>query len=286
MSGTFEGSYLGSDSKISTKAVMECKICWTPYDPAIGDETRQILPGTPFLALPSDWGCPNCDAPKEQFMVMDDPGADEGDGELDEERIKVAVDHLIADFEEVKNTSMKDMPLVNPALRVHAVGFKPWEGRAVGVLITPWFMNLVLLPGLAEDWSSLRPGTKQLFKFPSGAYEFIDMVMPRAGGLKSCSLFSPMAEFKTLTEAVDVATNVMTALFDEENREETDKAATIRKMREEELAPPTEEPDGEELGEEDLDAEPSVHARRAILTGHLSAASRAAEVSQPVGGDD
>lgn len=32
MSG-FEGSYLGANDKISPQAIMECKICWTPYDP-------------------------------------------------------------------------------------------------------------------------------------------------------------------------------------------------------------------------------------------------------------
>ena len=60
MSG-FEGSFLGANDKISPRAIMECKICWTPYDPAEGDDTRQVLPGTPFLALPADWKCPNCD---------------------------------------------------------------------------------------------------------------------------------------------------------------------------------------------------------------------------------
>ena len=58
MSG-FEGSFLGANDKISARAIMECKICWTPYDPAEGDDTRQIAPGTPFVALPEDWKCPN-----------------------------------------------------------------------------------------------------------------------------------------------------------------------------------------------------------------------------------
>ena len=48
----FEGSYLGANDRISDRAIMECKICWTPYDPAEGDDFRQVLPGTPFSALP------------------------------------------------------------------------------------------------------------------------------------------------------------------------------------------------------------------------------------------
>ena len=32
-----------------------CESCGFIYDPAEGDATRQIEPGTPFAALPADW---------------------------------------------------------------------------------------------------------------------------------------------------------------------------------------------------------------------------------------
>ena len=51
---------------------MECRICWTPYDPAQGDEVWQIPPGTPFAALPPHWTCPNCSAEKSGFLKLDD----------------------------------------------------------------------------------------------------------------------------------------------------------------------------------------------------------------------
>jgi rubredoxin len=44
---------------------LECGICWTVYDPADGDEVA------PFAALPEDWHCPNCDAPKSKFMAVE-----------------------------------------------------------------------------------------------------------------------------------------------------------------------------------------------------------------------
>ena len=65
----FEGSYLGDAAKLPADAAMECKICWTAYEPEKGDETRQIPPHTGFVNLPEDWTCPECGAPKEQFMV-------------------------------------------------------------------------------------------------------------------------------------------------------------------------------------------------------------------------
>ena len=51
---------------------LECKICWTVYDPALGDEVWQIPPGTPFADLPPHWSCPNCSAEKSGFLLLDD----------------------------------------------------------------------------------------------------------------------------------------------------------------------------------------------------------------------
>ena len=67
----FEGSYLGDRSRLADATRLECKICWWVYDPAQGDDTWQIPPGTPFSALPPHWRCPVCDGDAEQFMVVD-----------------------------------------------------------------------------------------------------------------------------------------------------------------------------------------------------------------------
>lgn len=229
---TFEGSFLGANDKISPRAIMECKICWTPYDPAEGDDTRQISPGTPFIALPGDWKCPNCDAPKEQFLVSEDPGSDAlREAEMIAERTRA----LEVDFTEVWHGKMRDVPIVNKMLRVQAVGFRLHGGRPLGVLISPWFMNLVQLPAEGEDWTDLNPGAKEHLSFASGDYEFIHNVRDMVGGYKACSLFSPMSEFSTQAQAVEVAEAVMVALFDEAHRAETDRAADIRAARAEEL---------------------------------------------------
>lgn len=232
MSG-FEGSYLGASDKISPAAIMECKICWTPYDPAAGDDHRQIDPGTAFADLPDDWSCPNCDAPAEQFLVREDPGAP---AMVEAARLAAATDRLTADFREIWNAKMRDVPMVNKALHVQAVSFRMVGGRPLGVLIAPWFMNLVQLPGDADDWAALTPGTREDITFPSGTYEFLHNVREQTGGYKACSLFSPMGEFTSQAKAVEVAQAVMVALFDEANRAETDRAADIRATREAEIA--------------------------------------------------
>jgi rubredoxin len=53
-------------------AKMECGVCWQVYDPAVGDDVWQIPPGTPFSALPDEWRCPCCDAPRSKFLRLGD----------------------------------------------------------------------------------------------------------------------------------------------------------------------------------------------------------------------
>ena len=267
---TFEGSFLGANDKISPQAIMECKICWTPYDPAEGDDTRQVMPGTPFIALPADWKCPNCDAPKEQFLVSEDPGSDAAqEAAIIEARTKL----LETDFTEVWHGKMRDVPIVNKVLHVQAVGFQIHEGRPLGVLISPWFMNLIQLPAEGEDWSDLNPGAKEYLTFASGEYEFIHNVREMVGGYKACSLFSPMGEFKTQQQAVDVAKAVMVALFDEENRAETDRAADIRAARTEELAAIEAAEQEVEEAEQAVPILRDAPSRRQVLTAGLADAA-------------
>lgn len=44
-----------------------CNLCGYVYDPAAGDPDNGVAPGTPFEAVPEDWTCPLCGAPKEEF---------------------------------------------------------------------------------------------------------------------------------------------------------------------------------------------------------------------------
>jgi [NiFe] hydrogenase assembly HybE family chaperone len=257
MSG-FEGSFLGAEDKISAQAIMECKICWTPYDPAEGDDFRQVEAGTPFLALPDDWSCPNCGAPKEQFMVLEDPGSE---NMAETARLDALSAKLVAEFREIWHAKMRDLPMVNKLLSVEAVGFRMVDGRPLGVLISPWFMNLIQLPAEDEEWSNLVPGAKELIAFPSGEYEFIHNTRDLIGGYKACSLFSPMGDFSTQMQAQEVARAVMVALFDEGNRAETDRAADIRAEREAALAP---------VEEDDVPILTDVPTRRAVISGGLA----------------
>lgn len=262
MTAGFEGSFLGATDKISPQAIMECKICWTPYDPGEGDDYRQVEPGTAFVDLPEDWSCPNCSAPRDHFMVLEDPGAQ---GVAEAARLDELGARLVAEFREIWHAKMRDVPMVNRLLSVEAVGFRIVDGRPLGVLISPWFMNLVQLPGEGEDWSGLEPGAKELISFPSGAYEFIHNTRDMIGGYKACSLFSPMGEFRSQMQAQEVARAVMVALFDAGNRAESDRAADIRATREAEMNPPEQDDTPPVLTD--------APTRRTVISGGLSAPS-------------
>ncbi|MCU0757624.1 MAG: rubredoxin [Steroidobacteraceae bacterium] len=72
MSGAtrFEGSYSGDASRIRPESRLECGVCWWVYDPQAGDELAQVPPGTAFAELPDHWVCPQCEAPRQRFMVV------------------------------------------------------------------------------------------------------------------------------------------------------------------------------------------------------------------------
>lgn len=50
----------------------QCTVCKYEYDPAKGDPTQGIAPGTPFEALPADWKCPRCKQGKVKFAPMEE----------------------------------------------------------------------------------------------------------------------------------------------------------------------------------------------------------------------
>lgn len=48
----------------------ECTVCGWIYDPAKGDPSQGIKPGTAFEDLPDTWVCPECGAPKDMFQPL------------------------------------------------------------------------------------------------------------------------------------------------------------------------------------------------------------------------
>jgi [NiFe] hydrogenase assembly HybE family chaperone len=128
---------------------------------------------------------------------------------------------LVASFRLV-HERMRGLAFVNPALDVEAVAFAPWQEHWLGVLVTPWFMNLILAPCDATVWTSLKSGEKRSYLFPAGAFDFIGAHDDVAGEYQMCSLFSPLLHFDDQETARLVAVLAREALFDAANAEEAD----------------------------------------------------------------
>jgi [NiFe] hydrogenase assembly HybE family chaperone len=128
---------------------------------------------------------------------------------------------LEAAFRAIAAGRMRGLSFVNPSLAVEAVGFAPCDAHWLGCLVTPWFMNLVLLPREAAAWHSVPAGDKVAYRFPAGVYEFIAGREEAIGEYQVCSLFSPMLEFADHESARLTAQAALGALFDAANDDAT-----------------------------------------------------------------
>lgn len=121
---------------------------------------------------------------------------------------------LEAVFGEIARTRMAGLPICNAALRVEALGFRRGpDGQWVGVLVTPWAINLLCLPADGAAWPAAAPGGRHDWRFPSGDYEFTVAEEASLGVYHLCSLFSPALEFESHEAARLTALAAIEALF-------------------------------------------------------------------------
>jgi [NiFe] hydrogenase assembly HybE family chaperone len=157
------------------------------------------------------------------------------------------VDALVAHFRRVADERMRGLPIVNPRLEVEAAGFRDFDEHRLGILIAPWFMNMVLLPG-NDDWATLAQGDKVMIDLPAGEFEFTvcrDEALP--GAYLSAVLFRTTVDFPDQHIARDVALDVAERLFQ---------------------PPADDETPGEDARE--AGSEPPRYNRRALLSGQGS----------------
>jgi [NiFe] hydrogenase assembly HybE family chaperone len=104
-------------------------------------------------------------------------------------------------FFRVQQERMADVPILNPALSVEAIDFQRWSGHWLGIVVTPWCMSLLLVPGAVDNWVSTGENKRRFINFPAGDFAFLGSVEDELGEFQSCSLFSPMGKFNTQSEA-------------------------------------------------------------------------------------
>jgi [NiFe] hydrogenase assembly HybE family chaperone len=115
---------------------------------------------------------------------------------------------VLAHFRTVWETAMHDMPFVNTALQVEATEFRRIDGDWLGVVITPWFINLFLLPGGGTLWADWPSGEQRGVALPVGTMDFIadnpgaDAALP---AYQYCPLVSPVQSVADQAAAREIA---------------------------------------------------------------------------------
>jgi [NiFe] hydrogenase assembly HybE family chaperone len=131
-----------------------------------------------------------------------------------------AIVKMVQQFETIYVEHMRDLPIVNKALQVEAVGFHDYHSHQLGVLITPWFMNLILLPG-TDDWSDTLQGDTSSIDFPSGRIEFAVSHDKVLGTYLSAVLFRSVADMADQAIARKLALEVLKDLMKPPRKERT-----------------------------------------------------------------
>jgi len=127
---------------------------------------------------------------------------------------------LEAVYRDTVQPRMQELPVYNPALRVEARGFRVRDGRRSGVLITPWCMNLLLLPVDGDSWAGLAPGTQVEVAFPAGTYRMTLSMPAGTASHLSLTLFTTVLDFADQQTAQQVADEVLERLYQAEEEGE------------------------------------------------------------------
>lgn len=123
---------------------------------------------------------------------------------------------LVETFARIERERMAGLPLLHPGLRVEAIGFEracgPVEDESgwLGVLVTPWFMNLLWWPD--EERHAAAPGCRRMHALGGARYAFLGVHEPALGTFEMCSLFSPMQDVADQDAARAVAQEVLRLL--------------------------------------------------------------------------
>ncbi|MBB5047310.1 [NiFe] hydrogenase assembly HybE family chaperone [Rhodopseudomonas rhenobacensis] len=143
-----------------------------------------------------------------------DPAQTKADTDKVEAEKAAAIGAALAALYRAADRGMRELPIYNTALEVAAVGFRAHEGRALGVVLTPWFMNLVLAPLDAGEGSDAPPGATVSRSLPAGLFEFTVGALDGFGIIESCSLYSPMFDFADQQSALAAAEAALQAVLD------------------------------------------------------------------------
>lgn len=117
-------------------------------------------------------------------------------------------------YETIRTTRMQGLPILNERLSVETVGFRQFGEHEVGVLLTPWFMNLVLLPG-TDEWDAVEQGETVNLSLPHGDFDFTVSRDDEIGTYLSAILFRSVNSMPSQEIAHSIAEEIAELIFTE-----------------------------------------------------------------------
>jgi len=119
---------------------------------------------------------------------------------------------LVRHFENIEQRHMRGLPISNSKLYVEAVGSRTFAGHQLCILIAPWFMNLVLLPG-NDDWVGLAQGQVCDVELPCETLQFTVCHDDVMGVFLTAVMFRTVSDFPDQATARSVAVEILQQLF-------------------------------------------------------------------------
>lgn len=87
------------------------------------------------------------------------------------------------------------------------------EGQWLGVVLTPWMLSVVVLPGPEQIWPVRPLASRLALQLPCGNLTFMVGELPGTGQLLSCSLMSPLDAHLGASEGEALVSSVLRMLL-------------------------------------------------------------------------
>jgi [NiFe] hydrogenase assembly HybE family chaperone len=115
-------------------------------------------------------------------------------------------------FRQIEQNQMQGLPVCNEQLTTEIVGLTRFQAYWVGALITPWTLQMIMLPATA-DAEQLVESDHRTYEFPQGKVVFMTTENEALGPYQSCALMSPLHSFETQEQIRQTAVEVMALMF-------------------------------------------------------------------------
>lgn len=98
------------------------------------------------------------------------------------------------------------------ALAVSVVGFERIAGDWLGVVVTPWFLDLFLMAGGGSLWGDIPVGQRRYVNLAGGTLPFLAAADPAFGPYQHTPLIEPVTAVPDMATALRLAREAMATL--------------------------------------------------------------------------